>query len=303
MVTKHGNDFKLSPEQILKIGVNENGKRFSTLKPATQAKKVYEILQDKTFINEMIKLSGFSCLEKTLHKFLNENNTGNTIRIDNLLFELKKYENIIYHLSKSNALFCETLEGLVEKHNKIYEAIKKIDFVIFDEHMKNIVEMIIITLKDNIKYYGYKRINNLIDDYCKLKDKILSTYFNDYFYTNDFPDYLKEHIYNLITNNTRDTYAADLFAFVEDLTILKKINFCKNNLVCNIIQIILSKPHIDNTYQDEDVIKILNELNDLHIDLTELLRFILVHKINSEFDEVSSHDLLFIKNMLYKKYK
>ena len=39
MVKKHGKDFKLTPEQILKIGINENGKKFSTLKPATQEKK------------------------------------------------------------------------------------------------------------------------------------------------------------------------------------------------------------------------------------------------------------------------
>ena len=29
MVKKHGKSFKLTPEQILKIGVNENGKKFS----------------------------------------------------------------------------------------------------------------------------------------------------------------------------------------------------------------------------------------------------------------------------------
>ena len=303
MVTKHGNGFELSPEQILKIGVNENGKRFSTLKPATQAKKVYEILQDKTFINEMIKLSGFSCLEKTLHKFLNENNTGNIIRIDNLLFELKKYENLIYHLSKSNALYCETFENLVEKHITIYEAIKKIDFEMFEEHMKNVVEMLNITLKDNVKHYSYNRINNLIEDYCNLQEKILKVYFKDYCITTDFPDYLKEYIYGLIISYTSNSYAADLSAFVEDLTILKKINYCENNLVFNIIQIILSKPDINKSYEDKNIINLLNILDELSIDLTELLRFILLHKIKAELNNVNNDDLLFIKNMIYKKYK
>ena len=51
MVKKHGNKFKLSPEQILKIGVNEMGKKFSMLKPAIQEARVNEILKDESFVN------------------------------------------------------------------------------------------------------------------------------------------------------------------------------------------------------------------------------------------------------------
>ena len=50
-------DFKLPTQVAANVPAqfNENGKKFSTLKPATQEKKVYEILNDQTFIDTMIK--------------------------------------------------------------------------------------------------------------------------------------------------------------------------------------------------------------------------------------------------------
>ena len=87
MVRKHGRDFTLSPQQVLKIGVNEQGKKFSKLTYATQLKKVQDILEDKKFIEDMIQLSGFRELEKTLQHFLETKFTK--MSTDNLLMQLK----------------------------------------------------------------------------------------------------------------------------------------------------------------------------------------------------------------------
>ena len=87
MVRKHGRDFTLSPQQVLKIGVNEQGKKFSKLSPATQLKKVQDILEDKKFIEDMIQLSGFRELEKTLQHFLETKFTK--MSTENLLMQLK----------------------------------------------------------------------------------------------------------------------------------------------------------------------------------------------------------------------
>jgi hypothetical protein len=88
MVRKHGRDFTLSPQQVLKIGVNEQGKKFSKLTPATQLKKVQDILEDKKFIEDMIQLSGFRELEKTLQHFLETKFTK--MSTENLLMQLKE---------------------------------------------------------------------------------------------------------------------------------------------------------------------------------------------------------------------
>ena len=87
MVRKHGRDFTLSDQQVLKIGINEQGKKFSKLATATQLKKVREILEDKKFIEDMIQLSGFRELEKTLQHFLETKFTK--MSTDNLLMQLK----------------------------------------------------------------------------------------------------------------------------------------------------------------------------------------------------------------------
>jgi hypothetical protein len=88
----------------------------------------YEILTDENFINTMIKLSGFSCLEKTLHKFLNDNDTGTVIRVNNLLFELNKYEDIVGCINspKTCSIFPRHLTDLVKKHDSVYQSIRKI---------------------------------------------------------------------------------------------------------------------------------------------------------------------------------
>ena len=122
MTQKHGDKFKLTPEQILKIGVNENGKKFSTLKPATQEARVREILNDKTFIDTMIKLSGFGHFEKLLHSFMEKNDTGKYIRIENLLFSLKTLERLDNFTRYAPTDF-DGLAHLCQLHFKIYDAI------------------------------------------------------------------------------------------------------------------------------------------------------------------------------------
>jgi GTP-binding protein EngB required for normal cell division len=87
MVRKYGRDFQLSPQQVLKIGVNEQGKKFSKLSAAAQEQKVRDILEDEKFIGDMIQLSGFRGLEQTLQLFLETKFTK--MSTDNLLMQLK----------------------------------------------------------------------------------------------------------------------------------------------------------------------------------------------------------------------
>jgi hypothetical protein len=128
----------LTPEQILKIGINENGKKFSILKPATQEQRVYEILNDETFINTMIKLSGFSRLESILHKFLNENDMGKEIRIKNLLCELKKYPKIEDVVSK-NVYNIVGIENHILQIMPMLYLLKAIDEAKYEEYVNTML--------------------------------------------------------------------------------------------------------------------------------------------------------------------
>ena len=309
MVKKHGTKFKLSPEQILKIGVNENGKKFSTLKPATQEKKVYEVLNDATFIETMIKLSGFSCLEKTLHKFLTENGTGKSLRVHNLLFQLRKYDDIVHYLEHTDqTIFPKGFEELVQKHDAVYQAIRKIDPDLYGEQMSNIVQNMQQVIERKLACYSYQRLALLLADFQKLNDRILSVYFDDFYGGGYFPGVLQEHVYKLLLEHNQQTYAADMVHFLKDMRLLKWAQFYHAISVSNMLQAFVSKSKMndwdDDDYDEDydDVIAFCDDLQKLGgIDLTHFLRFVILQQIKNRMQEGGHDDFLFLQKMLYHR--
>jgi hypothetical protein len=134
MTRNHGDSFKLSAEQILKIGINEQGKKFSKLTKDVQELKVRKMLNNETFVNDMITLSGFGRFEKLLAEFLQKNDTGKGIRIDNLLFELRKHPKIGAYIL-ANPTNMEGIVGLCHDIFKIFNAILKIDKETGDQYI------------------------------------------------------------------------------------------------------------------------------------------------------------------------
>ena len=306
MVKKHGKDFKLSPEQILKIGINENGKKFSTLKPATQEKKVYEILQDKEFIDTMIKLSGFSCLEKTLHKFLGENNTGKNIRINNLLFNLSKLPNLIDKFKSYDKITVKTgLEKLFEKYNEIYENIKKIDENHYNLLIIEFVDQIRMILEN--KTTNYNNVPQLLDDYNEFVENILNVYFIEYYDTTDYPEFIKKHCLLILYKCISESSIFLTVSLCDIFKTLKTIN-CYNEHFVNIaIQMIIKRSE-NNKYafdfEKNDsckmLIELLSNLKKDGYETIKLVRFIVIYKIKSNNDE--SDEVMFARKMLYQSH-
>jgi predicted GTPase len=306
MVKKHGKDFKLTTEQILKIGVNENGKKFSTLKPAIQEKKVYEILQDNEFIDTMIKLSGFSCLEKTLHKFLGENNMGKTIRINNLLFNLSKLPNLIDIFNISDKITVKTgeVENLFKKYNEIYENIKRIDINQYNLLVIEFVEQIREALEN--KTTKYCDVSQLLDDYNEFVEDVLNVYFVEYYDTTKYPKFIKQHCLFILYKNIYEskTYISQELCVV--FKILKTIN-CYNETCVNDIIIKIIKRSENNKYaldfdkndSCEMLIDLLSNLKKDGYDIIKLVRFIIIYKIKSNND---SDEIMFARKMLYQSY-
>jgi GTP-binding protein EngB required for normal cell division len=312
MVQKHGNKFKLSPEQILKIGINENGKKFSTLKPAIQEKKVYEILNDNNFINTMIKLSGFSRLESILHKFLSENNVGKQIRIDNLLFELSKYKPI-YDVVLQSSVNINVIESSIMKYIKILNVLKNIDNDTYYTQICGLllkfneaIEEIIINMKYNKKVDK----NAIITYYDDISEKILQKYFSE-FVSKEYPYYVKEYILKLIYNDFKDNWI-EIKTIITNFNVLQKINAFEPSTVKNIFDIIISnlkQSHYLN-YEENDelnkadinnLLNLLKSCEQLEINLSPFIRYVLISKYrlfarNELFDELCKIQ------MLYKKH-
>jgi predicted GTPase len=288
MVNKHGKKFKLSQEQILKIGINEEGKKFSKLKPITQENKVYKVLEDKNFINDMIKLSGFSHLESILHSFLNKNNTGKEIRINNLLCEMNKLPKIYDVIVKNSPTIVNSnINELIHKYNEILNSIKKIDNEKFTIEMNLIVAAYIEGIT-----YCIKSLNNfeyIISQFILVNDEILQPYFNGFLEryfenSNDFyPLFIKSRIFDIITKDITDKIIT-IGQIIKVFNDLKYIGSFTKPIISKLIEIILSNKNQQHTFanskQDKHTInkfvELLNECEKIDVNISKFIRFVLI---------------------------
>jgi GTP-binding protein EngB required for normal cell division len=302
MVKKHGKKFKLSPELILKIGINENGKRFSTLKPATQEKRVYEILDNEKFINDMIKLSGFSRLETILHKFLTENGVGNEIRINNLLFEIGKYPKI-KDFVLSNKQNINDIETHVKKCIKILNVLNTIDNDAYNNFVTEFLCDFNSALEDiirNVKHGSDKKMK-LIEYYDKLYRKIFRPYFSE-FITEKYPDYMKDHMIDLINNDFYEKHI-QIETIIENFNILKRINMFNSNRIDTIFATIISNRlekstiYMKGSEEIDDLIDLLKECEPLVSNMASFIRFVLIN-LYSTYEDAD----LYKAQMLFHKH-
>ena len=304
MVKKHGRSFKLSPEQILKIGVNENGKKFSTLKPATQEKKVYEILDDATFIETMIKLSGFSRLEYMLHTFLNENNIGKQIRIDNLLYDLRKLPKISEIAGSEQWFNMILFETVVKQYCKVYNSIKEIDSNIYNEHIIRLVEEIETLLQLKVIAWSNKgNKDELVAFYDRFMEVIIVRYLQNYATISEYPAYLTNKIIKMVEYTLDGNLSMTMI--LHCFNVLKHVNMFTKPIVERIIALIIENKREDytiNTILLNEMPKLLNLLQEiiaLDVIISDFLRFLI---INNYISTNYSDEIITCKMMIYAKY-
>lgn len=301
MVKKHGTKFKLSPEQILKIGINENGKKFSTMKPDAQAKKVYEILKDEAFISTMIRLSGFRRMERILHDFLTKNDNGKIIRIDNLLYNIRKLPPIVM-----DKLYTMDLKTLVHQYYKAYEAIHAID--------EDMYELLMVEITDNLRRQmekqvsAYNCLNDLYSDYAYASAHIMRP---EYYDTSQYPNFLTNRIARIIMSLFVDRSTSwTLGSFTSELrncfVHLKKVGLFDKTHVNPILDAIISNDHGARTidFKTGDLRKLCKVLYTIpynYDSLSLFLRFLVVNQLES-FAGIYTPDDLYRKKMLYTKY-
>ena len=303
MVKKHGNKFKLTPEQILKIGVNENGKKFSTLKPATQEARVNEILKDREFVDTMIKLSGFSRLESILHQFLQDNNKGSKLRIDNLMYDLKKLPKLYDFTAGQSWFNLKSLTKLFEQYYKIYNNIKLIDKAEYEAIMSSFVTEFATILQEKVKSW-YGTIDELIDNYDKVNIEIITPYIRqdkDYYNTTAYPDFLTNRVLGLMCEELNGVLTID--TIIKQLQILARVNrFDKTTVEIIFSKIVANiRENKSITFEDssiDDLIEALDKCCEIYVNLSEFLRFLIMNQLHC----INNNNSLFIKKMLYRRY-
>ena len=305
MVKKHGKSFKLSPEQILKIGINENGKRFSTKNPATQSKLVYEILDNSTFINDMIKLSGFSRLESILHTFLTENNVGKEIRINNLLCELKKYPNIkdIVLINKQNI-------SVIVKHvsycMKIFKILKAIDNDTYNTYIREFLVEFNSAVEDIIRAMNASDDKiHIIEYYDGLYTNIFKPHFSE-FILDTYPVYMKDHVLELIHNDFNMSKPIQLETISHNFKILQIMKMFNPDHTEIIFSSIMSNElgkhsiYVADENVDTNIKELIDTLKDCEVFylpiMSSFIRFILINLYTNNLES----DLYKAQMIFYK---
>jgi predicted DNA-binding ribbon-helix-helix protein len=287
----------------LKIGVNENGKKFSTLKPATQEARVNEILKDDSFVNTMIKLSGFSRLESILHQFLQYNNKGSKLRIDNLMYELKKLPKLHDFTAGQSWFNLQSLTKLVEQYNKIYNNIALIDKTEYDAIMTSFVTEFATILQQKVRTW-YGTVDELIDSYDKVNTEIITPYIRqhkDCYNTTVYPGFLTERVMTLIGEELNSVLTVDFI--VKQLNILERINVFDKTTIETMFSKIVSNIRENKSITFEkccidDLIEVLDKCSEKGVNLSEMLRFLIMNQLHC----INNNNSLFIKKMLYRRY-
>ena len=287
MVQKFGSNFKLTPEQILKIGINENGKKFSINTPEEQENKVYEILQDGKFIETMIKLSGFSQFEKMLHRFLLV--AGKKIRIDNILYELRKLP----------AITRETFDtySIIESYMSIHKGIKTIDEDLFHTHVKEFVEVIVRLFTAKLEQISV--VKSLIKYYDEFVDSIMRPFFSDYYDVTPYSLCMKAGVKALLLK-AFDKSMTDL-EIIQNFEILERVGMFNSENINVLFTCLCANPRLQHTITSfENPHRIIQLMRHVPsgVDHSKVLRFIIINQLALE----TVPWRLYIRYLIYRKY-
>ncbi|NDC83945.1 hypothetical protein EB093_09875 [bacterium] len=302
MTQKHGDKFKLTPEQILKIGVNENGKKFSTMKPATQEAKVREILNDTVFIDTMIKLSGFGHFEKLLHTFMEKNETGKQIRIENLLFSLKKLDRV-GNYTLQHPIDMEGIAKLCERHFKVYNAILRID----PEVGRGLVEMVFIEVEQSVIAHldSIRFANEALAYYEQILNTIYRPYFGEIRDWTIYPEYLCEAAKRLINKALNVKHTIAISTLTRAVAIYQKLGMLSMAEVETMLMSLITNPNrfnglitgCDDNAAVPNISEFVSVGESLGLDMTGFLKFVVLNREENYTDRQWIE-----KYMIYRKF-
>ncbi len=246
-IKKDGDKFELKTEDMLKIGINQMGKQFSKKSAKQQKEIVTNIIRDHEFVNDMIKLSGFSFLEKSLYKYLVQDGNGNKIRIENYLYELRRLKSV---------------RDIILKNYSSRNNLMNIDII--KNEFKNIK-----TILNGIKLIDLEKYNIILNehkiDYIYSLNKILTSYsnsnFNDIYTIQSFylniQQIVKTSFENIYQEETHDVIIDKIMSIMKT-TIKNKVPLNRMNQIYHIFYEL--KPDFDWINQKMSVI--LHELID-----------------------------------------
>jgi GTP-binding protein EngB required for normal cell division len=303
MVQKYGSDVKLTPQEILKIGINQEGKKFARRTALGQEREVRKILQDEEFVKLMIKLSGFSNFEYILHEFLSQNDYGKVLRIENILYDLRKLPKLSdLEKNKTKWFDMDVFPKTVKQFKDAYDQIKCIDENAFNEKIISLVEEIKTILMGKVlNWQGTKE--DLLVAYDNFEDVIMIRYFIGY-HSDEYPEYLTKKLINDILKQA-GTKKMGLDEIVNIFLLLDQIDKLTNSEIVNEL---LDK-FTNNIYknkaivlmQDTEIKLLLQYMDEIkkNVKISKFLRFCILNQLECTIYNVETMQK---KLMVYKYY-
>lgn len=279
MIRSKGSGFELKPEVVLKIGVNEQGKKFSKLPVERQRSEVNKIISNKEFIDDMIKLSGFSTFISKLDNFLSDE-TSCKLVIDNLMQRYNKLSPLDTVIINNNNL----LEN-ISYYNDLLIKIKQNDATMHSTLVKEIIGEITTGIKSKIKQLT--GVNSILSYYDEIKEILNQTFLKFYYDKLEYPEYVKSYVIDIIQKNFQNKN--HIFDITTQLSKLMDIN-CSKQLINECIQILIDNKYGLETinfydYNPDILIDFLSKLKKIEITyFLPFIRFIILNLHKGEID-------------------
>ena len=279
MIRSKGSNFELKPEVVLKIGINEQGKKFSKLPVERQKAEVDKIISNEEFIDDMIKLSGFSKFVSKLDNFLTDERSSKLV-IDNLMQRYNK-------LSPLDTIIINNYNLLenIGYYNNLLTKIRPNDEAKYQDLVKEMIGEINTGIKHKIKQLT--DVNEILSYYDEIKKILNQTFLKFYYDKVEYPEYVKNYVIDLIQKNFQNkNHIFDITAQLSKLIDIK----CSYELISQCIQSVIDNRYGLETinfydYDPDILIKFLQKLKQLELAyFLPFIRFIILNLHKGESD-------------------
>jgi len=296
MIKKFKNINKLTDENILRIGINDEGSKFKNLTKNEQRKKVENKINDNIFIDDMIKFSGFSQIENALITYIRLN--GSSMIMENILWKYNQIEEMTV----------DNIADNIKQRVLLLSSLFIYDRVKYDTEMKNLVKKIntnvyrkisIITDPNLIKKFYDTNVLNPINQNQNIKTKI--SYYLD---LNVYPNYFTDRILELVIAEYYDHgVPTSKLSYIE---LFENIGNFKTEIIDLVLDSLMTNPRGTGTFIFDNlgpqfnlqIIKLLDKVK-ISDKFIEFLRFFLA---NIYFTH-SKPDELITKLMIFNRFE
>lgn len=216
MVSKYGDRFKLSDEQILKIGINEQGKKFSKKTPEERRAEIKKIVTDKKFVKDMIHLSGFQRVKERFNTHYLRH--GQTMLVENVDYELSKHPTLTTVIQQANNLL--TVPSLLN-YGTCLRIMKYVqpnaEFIA--SYFASTFDSVCDVVKS--KLVGYTNLTSLLTDFASFR-AMFNSAMEDTLKLPEFPLFVVELSVPLMLNDIKTAF--DPMKLTDHLSTLNSMN-------------------------------------------------------------------------------